>query len=123
VPESSEQIISTDSEIAIGSGFRQARVMRVKTGRMRAVLIVQSYQGNSEIFVTLEEARGLARWLTRRVRQSTGRTGGRDCASLSASILANPNARASGRSCLRCNSTINGPFKKPSPNPEECLRT
>jgi hypothetical protein len=70
VPESSESIISTDSDITIGSGFRQARRMRVKTGRMRAVLTVQSHQGSAEIFVTLEEARALARWLTRRVRQS-----------------------------------------------------
>jgi hypothetical protein len=50
MPESSEQSISTDNLIAIGSAFRQARMMRVKTGRMRAVLMVQSYQGNAEIW-------------------------------------------------------------------------
>jgi hypothetical protein len=70
VPDPVERIISTDTDIVVGSGFRQARIMRVRTGRVRAVLLVQSHQGTAEIFVTLEEARALGKWLTRRVRQS-----------------------------------------------------
>jgi hypothetical protein len=63
-------IESTDAEIAVGTADRSVRAMRVRTGRTRAGIVVDSYLGSAEAFVTLEEARALARWLTRRVRQA-----------------------------------------------------
>jgi hypothetical protein len=54
-----------------GSGDRQITAMRIRAGRMRALLAVESYQGHagSLYSITLEEARALGKWLTNRVRQ------------------------------------------------------
>jgi hypothetical protein len=69
MPESSERIVSTANLIAVGRGTRQARLMRVESGRHRVLISVQSHIGKAEVFVTLEEARALGKWLTRRVKQ------------------------------------------------------
>jgi hypothetical protein len=65
-----ESIKLTDARVMLGSSERHIRAYRVRAGRMRAVLIVGNYLGSAEAFVTLEEARALARWFSRRVRQS-----------------------------------------------------
>jgi hypothetical protein len=69
MPQSTERIVSTEDLIAVGSGNRQVRVMKVEVGQRKALVMAQSHIGKAEVFVTLEEARALGKWLTRRVKQ------------------------------------------------------
>jgi hypothetical protein len=69
MPESTERIVSTNELIAVGSGNRQVRVMKVEAGQRKALVMTQSHIGKAEVLVTLEEARALGKWLTRRVKQ------------------------------------------------------
>jgi hypothetical protein len=65
-----ENIRLTDGKIVLGGPAREITAMRVKAGRMRAVIEVRSHLGTSEAFVTGEEARALGKWLTTRVKDA-----------------------------------------------------
>jgi hypothetical protein len=67
---SDETISVIDGKIILGAAARQVTAMRVRAGRMRAIIEVRSHLGASEAFVTREEARALGKWLTARVKQA-----------------------------------------------------
>ena len=70
MPTTDEAIQVTPEKILLGTRARQITAMRVKAGRMRAVIEVRGTVGNSEAFITREEMRALSKWLTQRVKDA-----------------------------------------------------